>query len=269
MESGLRTDLLYGCWRLHVQWVDEFGAIRTSVRGTGFIVESPSATPVVVTNRHVLDPAYRDRKKEFWSLGAIELFGARHENRTALVRHEVMAGCRIAFGPAATDIAVLDLRCNDWWGEITADGDRRPIANYFGVDWLAHASEFDGVRIATGDPVYMIGYPVLGQDQSHMPLLADGVLSSDPRLDYPLPIPDGSGAASYEPVLMLHSSSRSGMSGAPVIVPWRDQAQRPPRIIGVNAGHIPASKDVGPSSFTYAYRSDHILEAIAALATAR
>jgi hypothetical protein len=105
----------------------------------------------------------------------------------------------------------------------------------------------------------MVGHPEIGGEQSALPLLVGGMLSSDPRLRYH--VPHGrSQAEDLQEIMLLRSSSRAGMSGGPVIVPWRD-GTRPPAIVGINAGRIrdhPGGDDI----FTYAYKSTVILQCI-------
>ncbi len=260
MDTGFRTPLLYGCRRVLVSWTGPNGESQVS-SGTGFVVEY-EGSPVLVTNRHVVDPNYFGGRFTGWSYSQVSSIGTSVDRRSATTHYVAIDGPRVAFASKSADVAVVDLTSGTAAGDMLPGGSLVPIVNYFGVEWLRDNAYFDGEELSTGDPVFMVGHPNIGGEQSQLPLLVDGIVSSDPRLEYRIPrgrLPQDE----LEDVLLLHSSSYAGMSGGPIFVPWRDR-KRAPAIVGINAGRVLDSVG-GADIFTYAYKSNIIVETLGQL----
>jgi hypothetical protein len=186
VDTGFRTPLLYSCRRLEVAWLDLRGEVKLSSRGTGFVIGFEDR-PLLVTNRHVVDPVSKDAKYVGWSYGQISTIGASVTGDSASTHYFSVSGARVTFGAENADVAVIDLASGAATGDLQPDGSLVGIVNYFGSDWLRDSSYFDGSQISAGDPVFMVGHPEIGGEQSALPLLVGGMLSSDPRLRYHVP----------------------------------------------------------------------------------
>jgi Trypsin-like peptidase domain len=262
IDTGFRTNLLYAAKQVHTTWVDPGGRIHVS-KGTGFVLAG-AACPLLVTNRHVVDPGYRCEDRAEWRFQSVSTIGIRvTSGGDATSQLIVVSNPHPIWGRNGVDVAIVPLR-GEVFGDM-AEGTLLPIVDYFGIEALAEAEHFDGSDISTGDLVFVPGFPTLGGEQTQMPILASGFIASDPRTSFRLP-----GREIPESVLLVQSLSRSGLSGAPVYATQRGLTighglsgpnPRPPRIVGINAGHISQDKD-GPAMYTYCYKSTEILEAI-------
>lgn len=70
MSTGFHTQLLYGCRRVLTKWFGRSGDERTTSAGTGFIVDF-GGRPLLVTNRHVVDPSFRASDRRGWRHGPV------------------------------------------------------------------------------------------------------------------------------------------------------------------------------------------------------
>jgi hypothetical protein len=268
-DSGIRQRHLYSVVRLTVSLGGPSGDTK-GVGGTGFFVAANDKDVVLVTNRHVVSPGtYKAGWHGYTALG-IEAAGHHIDatgTRVAFVLRWSLDEVPLFFPDnLAEDAAVIPL--------VNAQLEGLPsLVIHFRRNILATIQEF-GDDVSPGDSVVMPGYPRLGGQQVDAPVLMPGVISSDPA--YPMATSPGPGR-----LFLVHAFSRQGLSGAPVYAVQRGlklgeglqgPAHRPARIAGINAGHLPADGD-GPASFSYAVRSDVLVELIdrwlAALSKAR
>lgn len=128
MSTGFHTQLLYGCRRVLTKWFDGSGDERTTSAGTGFIVDF-GGRPLLVTNRHVVDPGFRARDRGGWRHGPISLIGTEVVAGQAVTHFLATEGAAIAYGDASEDIAVVDLNSGTCTGELLPDGRLKPISS--------------------------------------------------------------------------------------------------------------------------------------------
>lgn len=234
-------------------------------KGTGFLVAEQDATGkhafFLVTNRHVVDPSYADPRFVGASIRSVRIDGYRVDAGGVVVptAAEWAVQPDFVFWPKAAgeDVALVPTT------SVTNLTAAQPQTLYT-TQVLATQAEF-GEDISVGDFVVMCGYPKLAGVQVEEPLLLPGVVSSDPSRLRPHPQKVGDGR-----LFLLHAFSRQGLSGAPVFATQRGIAMgdglagpqhRVARLVGVNAGHWPGDED-GPAAFSYAVRSDVLLELV-------
>jgi hypothetical protein len=258
VPTGFRTELLYGCRRVLTRWFDDAGVERAPSAGTGFIVDF-NGRPLLITNRHVLDPAYRARDRSGWRHGPISLVGTEVIDGQAATQFLATDDATIAYGDSSADIAVVDVNSGTCTGDLLPGGSLQPISSFFAYETLADESWLTG-SLEPGRPVYVVGFPRILNSQTTLPLVLGGIVASDPRLRYPIRHKDGS-EPEPEDVLLLHSGSWYGLSGSPVIAVG--PPGRPGALVGINAGRV----DDSGNELTYAYKSTAILATINQLRT--
>ena len=115
------------------------------------------------------------------------------------------------------------------------------------------------------DFVAFPGYPDWHDKKQRRPILRTGTLSSDPRYDYH--DPDGNYIGQC---IAYEAFSSAGSSGSPVFalqiglkpgVGITFSGYRPLKLVGINAGHLPA-KDNSHSGISIMYKSSAILDII-------
>lgn len=256
--STLTSKHLYAALRLEVTFYDKRDGCSRAAAGTGFAVSSRDTEGgYLVTNRHVLDPAFADRNKSAWVLESVSV------SRYRVPRGEQMAEAAatlelreltplISTADTALDLAVVRMRDTRVAGGELAGG--------FSMHDLVTLFDFRGGRVSVGQQVVMPGYPGDGQASAPRPLLVSGMVSTDPLVDAAY------GAATYPGQVLCHSFSRMGMSGAPVLalLPGRPSFFQPDepgdpevRVIGVNCGHV--RLDGGPSPLSLFVPSHRLL----------
>lgn len=101
MDTGFRTPLLSGCRRVLVSWTGPNGESEVS-SGTGFVVEY-EGRPVLVTNRHVVDPSYSGGRFTGWSYSQVSSIGTSVNSGSATTHHVAIDGPRVAFASKSAD----------------------------------------------------------------------------------------------------------------------------------------------------------------------
>jgi len=254
IDLGIRSDQLYVAVKLEMEFLRP-DASPLIVQGTGFVVvDIRRSLAVVVTSRHLLDPAFRPpgtNRKAQLGLRLHEVRGkAWRRSGTGLERFvwRIESPRAMYHLDDHLDVGLLDLN------DLKVESGSNTLEFYVPRDLLSPRSDFDGSIISAADMVAVIGYPEINGDATDSPLLIPGILSSDPRISAPLPgLPTD--------IVAYHAFSRSGMSGAPVVAPTRglkvtgdisiESADwRGVRIVGVNSGHLRRdSNDPMPLSY--------------------
>ncbi|WP_328580463.1 trypsin-like peptidase domain-containing protein [Streptomyces sp. NBC_00370] len=212
----------------------------------------------LVTNRHVLDPNFRQPRG--WALGGLTIRGHHQPTdpeQLPTPQEVTLKQPDVMFPSGPVDLAFVRL-----------DSTREAASAKFNAlepSALAGKEHFESGRITVGTPVLASGYPGIGGVSADRPILVGGVVASDPR--YPAAI----GELCKPGEVLCHSFSWSGMSGAPVLcriphptVDWEsletnsfDQAF----LAGVNVGHVDINGDTtAAGTLTRFIRSDIVVD---------
>jgi S1-C subfamily serine protease len=219
--------------------------------GTAFMVRRDNAL-YFVTNRHVLDYNFKQRKDQVIpsaTLSSIQIRG--HGQPTELSEPTVTwsyshgASGIVRHRDASTDLAVIIVQADSFDPPLAEIG---PALNVYNSDWLAEESEID--LLMPGEEVFIVGYPGIS-GPSERPVLVTGIISSDPR--YPAVF----GNAELGNAVLCQSFSWQGMSGAPVL--GFSESIGKTKIIGINAGHI-AGSGVSGGTISHFVRSSEVIE---------
>ena len=73
MYHPLENRLLYGAVKVTVKFVDDYGAKHTGF-GTGFVISHASKAHIV-TDRHVVEAGYSEKRKKDWKLTEVSFSG--------------------------------------------------------------------------------------------------------------------------------------------------------------------------------------------------
>lgn len=246
-DEKIGNEDLYRALKLVVVNYDHNNNKKTG-HGTGFIVRSHAGNSrfgdsFLVTNRHVVDRAYRTYPfdtKDRWlqsSIESIEVKGHFQYPRDEVPTPESVSLKIHNPEPVYPrdediDIAVIALSPH-------GTGSSEPNFHTFDIMKLQdHHDIIDGA-IQVGSPLLMPGYPQLGQEVSDRPILVGGWIASDPRYSASM------GGADFPRRILGHSFSRAGMSGAPVLslLPPKLDWKGEPRgarltLLGINTGHV-------------------------------
>ena len=242
------------------------GAETKTGSGSGFWVANEDGSAVFITNRHVVDMAYRCSKYVGEGYRLSRLTVSSHStvsrNRGIVVDLEGDVDIRVhtSYG---VDIAIL----------IPYASDRRtPPLTIPAFKLLADQSFFE--RLPWGAQVSFASFQAWRDSTTQKPILRTGIVSSDPQDDYSSDIVDRTGA------LLLEAFSFSGSSGSPLFanafgIQIADTLTGGPgfreaRVIGIVCGHIPNKVDepVAPSmhvGLSYCHKSTLLLEMLSQL----
>lgn len=296
MDLGVNRNHLYAARQLTVSFTDPSGKPEGG-SGTGFIVNYHD-TMFVVTNRHVVDPAYSDPGKVGWKLHSLSVAGydtcSVHGEMIERSEWELLA-------PEPThwqldDVAVFPF-ANVVAEEFTYLDNVRKLSQchglfgcYYDSNALSATGDFGSTNKPVGaatprggqqkvtsidvmDVVAVCGFPAFSKFVSDRPVAMVGFIASDPRFT-------PAGLEAWRPeggttelrsdrVVLYQGLSRQGQSGSPVLATQRGirvegmagSPWRPQRLVGISAGHIAGSNNA-PSMFSYFIRSDSILAAL-------
>ncbi len=225
--------------------------------GTGFVIATEGDQAdlgFLVTARHVVDPAFTDSETRHLRLEAVDLsyWYQPFDRPDVLPSHRVVRHTSpdILY-PVDPDIDLALIRRGG--AELAVLQGEDAMANYFGYQWLVREADYMAGRFSAGTDVLITGFPGLpGSDvDPTRPLLASGVISSDPRFPYAL----RQGKTSES--VLCHAFSWGGMSGGPVIgVSSGGQI----RLVGVNAGHIQVTGQGTAGVLSHFVRSTAIVD---------
>ena len=225
-----------------------------SVHGSGFWVRKESGEVVFVTNRHVVDIEYYDRKYfgHGYRLTAIKILTFKGADRFGhLIVKAELAWPR----DQRVDIAILRNP-----KVIAGKGSVTPAS----VDVIGD-KDFLKNELNWGDLVSFTSFQPWRDSKSERPILRTGTVSSDPLYRYE------SDSIPRRDVLLLEALSFAGSSGSPVFAnargikvapPLSGGSFRPAKIIGIITGHIQAknaSQMAFHSGLSYCHRSDLLL----------
>jgi hypothetical protein len=226
---------LYSALKLTATLVDKRnGTTRPPSTATGFAlhVQGDPRRTLIVTNRHVLDPAYSGRPEhascyiERLQISGRSVSRGQNDLFEFTIDHPIpLLSKNYDHDVAAIDITDLDVPLAVH-GTAFDSGDLIP--------------EFDAItdEVGPGTPIVMAGYPRLENGVGDRPILVPGQVASD--LNYAAEY----GGNVYPQRGLCHSFSRGGMSGSPVLaaVMWDKSwdgtdVERRVRLLGINVGH--------------------------------
>ena len=212
------------------------GADTKPGSGSGFWLADKNGDCVFITNRHIVDIAYRNRKYVGSDYRLSRLTVSSHStvprNRGVVVDLQDDIDIRV-HASYQVDIAIL----------IPYATDRRtPPISIPADPLLADPSFFNA--LPWGAQVSFASFQAWRDSTTQKPILRTGIVSSDPLDDYSSHIVDKKSA------LLLEAFSFSGSSGSPLFanafgIPLDDRhftggpGFREARVIGIVCGHIP------------------------------
>jgi len=245
IDLSLRSDQLYTAVQLQVCFARSDGSAKSPVSGTGFVVvDREQSLAALTTCRHLVDPKFQApgrRRSTEAGLSLISVQGRAWNKHSGSLQPFVwrVDQPEVRFHERAElDVAALDLN------DLEVVEGSNSLDFWFNREILATRADFDGSTVSAHDMVVTIGYPGLNGQTPEAPLSIPGMVSSDPRVESPIP-GLGPGLVAY------HAFSRSGLSGSPVVAPTRGfktegtilietPGYRPTKVVGINSGHMNA-----------------------------
>ena len=261
MLHGLSNQFLYSAYKVESTFTRGMDK-PICLRGTGFWTKNSNSKLVLVTNRHMVDAEFGNPNLYGYELSKLSVSGKVNDESTGLptldqcwtVDH---SGLKFS-GISENDIACLvEPVC------ISTLPVPSIIENWIQNDLFATKKDFDD-QITVCDLVAFPGYPMWYDQRQNRPIMRTGTISSDPRYDY-------SWSNKYEGECVAYEAfSYGGSSGSPVFAVQKGPKPGPGisfpgfrdvKMVGINAGHLPATKDTH-SGISYMYKSSAILEII-------
>lgn len=246
--------LLYAAQQISLMHSGPDGS-QKEVHGTCFFVRTDTKL-CVVTNRHNLDLAFKDRKYVGYKFEGFMISGYadnEHYYRgipTDLIPYHFP-------GNQFEDVAVFDVTDKQMqylrkrkMGE-SPDVKMGPPA-IFSIEASMLASGDDFKIMPAGAPILMPSYSLHYDKSSERPVMRGGIVSSDPQSDYL--------TNDQEPArrFLFQAQSAEGASGAPVFALMDNEVV----LLGVNAGQLLVPPSNSPSGFSYGFKADCIRECI-------
>lgn len=249
------TNFLYSAYRINAQHADDIGNTCGGV-ATGFILETAPLVGWLVTNRHVVDSAYRpsEEKCKKCTLKQLSVTGRRSDDSTyTFVLHP---DARILYhSDLENDVALVETR----FYQEGFSNEEFKLHWHFGLEHLAGPEKFVG-DLQPFDLVCYTGFPDQRDKLGDRPIIRSGHIASDPKFNYSWDNEYRGQCVAYE------GFSMGGSSGSPVFAPPRGLQGIPNSrhgyLVGVNAGHVKHSKGFasGHSGVSFFYKSTVILE---------
>jgi len=270
--SGINNNIIHSVTRLRAEFSDDIGNGRT-IRGTGFWIQLDPSTSILVTNRHVLDPALLFGEQTSLRLTSvyIELRRAQEgvlyadtqffevQNLKSSLRLSQNADCCLLYKP-------------DLGSKL---GEFKILFRILHTD-IADQT-FLAEKVQVMDFASFIGFPGDSQNpwwdtKFNLPIARLCSIASLPQLPFSNPSVKTGDAA------LVTGFSFSGSSGSPVVLHQKgvrvgegleDPGFVPPKVIGIMSGHrneeIPKAPMQQHTGISYFTRSTSILEIISSL----
>ena len=259
---GLNNNFLYAVSKVRVQF--ENGNLPNVIqsKGTGFFIQKEDKV-YFITNRHVLDPErIKDAAGQGYKMYQVFIDHRNFESTSQkpLAEEYLVKNCTFTFAANEYD----DLACISGIELASEPTVPRVVIEY---DLLATSDLFHS-SFSICDLLAFIGFPSNQYDSIHnLPILRSGIISSDPRINFPIAGTDQGNAVAYE------AFSTGGASGSPVFALQKgiqlgeglkgpDDFYRPVKLIGINAGHKKDPQSGIHTQLSYFYRSDQIIALI-------
>lgn len=264
MVHGLTNQFLYSAYKISVTFADDLGNEKSGA-GTCFFVKNQHNVLCLVTNRHILDIAYKD------SSGALSRYTLQEVRVSGKVGR---SGDHFPLDDVSICLAPIVKFSEDYQNDIACitnifilSEHKVPVSFDYHIPYgfLATSADFQN-KLEICDFLAFPGFPEWYDKKENRPILRTGTISSDPRFDYSYGNSVGGACVAYE------AFSYSGSSGSPVF-----SIQKGPRpgpgmlfpdfrdvlLIGINAGHLKFSppNELHPG-ISYLYKSTAVLEII-------
>ena len=256
MIHGINNEYLYAVTKVVI--LVSNGKNCISSQGTGFWI-SRGEDCFLITNRHVIEPGWKDSKYSPYTRIVSISFDCRHYedvNKDVRCVSYTMSNYSLVFSPNGIDdiACIYDVRVNDFKDKLTL----------IPFSMLATSEQYEK-ELSVCDHVAFIGFPVVYDHKHNMPILRSGYISSDPRLDYS---PD---EKDYGHIVAYEAFSTEGASGSPAFATQKGFRTgkginapvgfyRPPLLIGINAGSYTVSNT--HQHMSYMFKSDQIIDLI-------
>ena len=235
--------------------------IRSPAREQALGCKTTTQQLILVTNRHVLDISFTDSKYAEFTLQQLRISGKAADRSSDLpdIDHEWVADhSLIKYSKVPeNDIACLLAPA------VINNSTSITIDYWMPLNLLATKTDFES-QIGVCDFVAFPGFPVWHDKRQHRPILRTGTISNDPRYDY-------SWSSKYEGECVAYEAfSYGGSSGSPVFAVQKGPKPgagisfpgfRELKLIGINAGHLPAARDTH-SGISYLYKASANLDII-------
>lgn len=249
--------VLYAAYRIQVTHLSAAGG-EIVISGTAFYIKRENQM-FLVTNRHNLDAVMKNGKYAGYRPRYLTLSGYfNDEHLTAEVAEQEIS---IAFcDNTEEDVAAINVTNTGFM----VDKQKEMTATYFDFSSLADDDNLSTLDIC--DLVVLPGYPAYFDRNGDRPIARMGTIASDPSSDYRDADMLPARRIAYE------AFSSAGSSGSPVFAlakGWKAGIGlsggyfRDSRLIGINAGHLPARDETrGHSGISYCFKSTCIVEVI-------
>ena len=262
MFHGLSNQFLYSAHHLHCIFENRRG-YQHSCTGTGFWMRDSDSRFVLITNRHMLDVEYVDSKYAGFNIRRLIVSSKVKDPSSGLpnIDQKLLVDCSnikylIVY---ENDIACLinpSVSSMDGASTVTLD-------NWINHDLFATKIDFES-KINICDFVAFPGFPQWHDKRENRPILRTGTISSDPRFNY-------SWSSEYQGECIAYEAfSYGGSSGSPVFAVQKGPKPgkgisfpgfRDLKLIGINAGHLPAAQNTH-SGISYLYKASAILDIV-------
>lgn len=260
MLHGINNTYLYSAKKIIARWSNGIDCIE--LRGTGFFIDK-DGDPILITNRHVVEPGYDDRKYEKFNVVDMRFETISTTGNDAAPQVLSIASIvnykDFVFHPNPNnDVACLK--------HLQISGGNT-ISVSFSIPYsMLATSEWIASKLLVCDTIAYPGFPEWYDRQNNTPIFRIGTIASDPRLNYSY-IPGAPDAAR----IAYEGFSTGGASGSPVFAIQRgfptggairapEGFYREVKLIGINAGHFNDQK--GHSGISYLYKSSAIHDII-------
>jgi Trypsin-like peptidase domain len=253
MYGYIKRDMLQWVYKIEAEWTETASGKPTHKSGSGFIANS-GGQPFLVTNRHIVDPCYVERRDSKLSGLTIKGFSKGFEPLT-------VAACGSPILPFYSssfeeDVAVVRLQ------DLTVTSFPNSKLCWIQRDFWLDDNDF-GRLVELGDLLAIPGYPRYFDQAKFKAIARFGNVASDPSDNYVGPGQSDARRIAYE------AMSTSGNSGAPVLALARGFLNQthpdlpPPRaakLIGVNAGHFKDEHSKSHDGISYCFRIQIVID---------
>lgn len=217
MYHGLTNQFLYSAYKVEVYFYDDLGNPQAGV-GTGFFVKNKSGKLCLVTNRHVLDFAFRNPMP----------------NADKYVLNRIVVSGKAASAPGNVPVSDISFELAplvkfpvDSKNDVACITDLKVTKNpgvridyFIPNEMIATPNEFEN-DLNVSDFLAFPGFPEWHDKKANRPILRTGTISSDPRYDYSFQDAVGGACVAYE------AFSFNGSSGSPIFALQKGPAPGP------------------------------------------
>ncbi|MEQ1650868.1 MAG: serine protease [Hyphomicrobium sp.] len=264
MFHSLPRDFLYSAYFIKSTFAEPSGKEHV-FSGTCFFVNSEDGSrPNLVTNRHVVEPQYKDRK---WKELTLRHFDVRGYCRVTGLRDiwlKASTSSWIFPNDYCEDVAILP--SPQFHALNPSDHNFQPYG--LSANLLASFDDFQNT-VEICDMLAFPGYPPWFDQNGQRPIIRGGTVASDPRSDY-------RSAGMQEARRMAYEAfSFGGSSGSPVFALAKGLRLggglqggyfRDIKLVGINGGHLQNSTygEHQHSGISYLFKSTVILDCLQA-----